>query len=375
MFSEAIVLHLSISKLFMRFSYLIILVVLSSCFACSSNEVHLYVGTYTEGDSEGIYRVKFNTETGEFSDKLLVAKEVNPSFLALSPKKDFLYAVNEVANFNEDTSGSVVSFKVTEGGALEKLNKVSSKGAHPCHITVDESGKKIAVSNYSGGTVALYSSESGMLSEAIQVMDHNSKEEKSHVHAAQFSSGSLFVADLGRNAVYHYIQDGDNYKLNNPSIAPFTENSGPRHFILSEDGRFIYVIHEYTNAISVIRKTSDGFDLEEQVTTLEDSFSSESFCADIHFSKDERFVYGSNRGENTIVVFERMDEAGKLRHIQNVDVRGNWPRNFTLSPNGRFLLVANQKSNNISTFSIDVGSGKLEFVKRVDFPSPVCLLF
>ena len=359
----------------MRISVLFYLIFLFCTLGCERVSYTVYIGTYTAGESEGIYKMSFNESTGALSGSELVAKEINPSFLAFDKNKDFLYAVNETNDFGNENSGSVVSFQVAGDGSLKALSRVSSKGAHPCHVAVDQYGEKVVVSNYSGGTVAVFESGAGKLSSAEQVMDHNAYDEKSHVHAALFSGNNLFVADLGRNAVYNYLYSDEKYLLESSSLVPFSENSGPRHFVESADGEFIYVIHEYANTVSVSHKKEGGYELVQQVSTLEENFEVESYCADIHLSEDGRFLYGSNRGENTIVVFERNADSGELHRVQNIDVRGDWPRNFTLSPNGKFLLVANQRSNNISVFGVDKSSGMLTFVCSTDFPSPVCLLF
>ena len=359
----------------MRISVLYYLIFLFCTLGCEHSSYTIYIGTYTDGESEGIYKMNFNESTGTLSNSQLVAKETNPSFLAFDKNKEFLYAVNESANFENRNIGSVVSFGVAGDGTLKKLGRVSSEGAHPCHVAVSQHGERVVVSNYSGGTVAVFESDAGKLSKAVQVMDHSTPDLKSHVHAAFLFENSLYVADLGRNAIYRYLYKDQKYLLESASLVSFSENSGPRHFVMSADNQFLYVIHEYANIVSVSRKNEGGFEGVQQVSTLEESYEGTSYCADIHLSADERFLYGSNRGENTIVVFERNADSGKLSRIQNIDVKGDWPRNFTLSPNGKFLLVANQKSNNISVFNVDKNSGVLTFNSSVDFPSPVCLLF
>lgn len=359
----------------MRISNLLFFVFCVFYSSCDTGEIPIYIGTYTDGESEGIYRMNFDQNSGLLSSGMLVAKVENPSFLTFSPDRKYLYTVKETSAYKGSKNGAVVSFEVLNDGKLEFLSEVSSEGAHPCHITLDETGTCVAVSNYTGGTAALFQSESGILSSAFQVMDHNGDSIKSHVHSALFKDDKLYVADLGRNAVYGYKKKGVTYDIMSSSLFPSTTNAGPRHFVLTADGTFIYVINEYANTVSVAIKKNGSYELIDSKSTLDDEFTSESFCADIHLSKDERFIYGSNRGENTIVVFQRNSESGEIQRIQNISVEGNWPRNFTLSPNGKFLLVANQKSNNISTFSVDTDTGKLAFVGNVDFPSPVCLLF
>lgn len=349
---------------------------LISFLSCTSNEVPLIVGTYTDGESEGIYQLQFNQDTGELSDSLLVTKVENPSFLTYSPDKKHLYAVSETNLFNGTNSGYVSAYKVLKNGQLQILNKVSSQGAHPCHIAIDLIGKKIVVSNYTGGTVALYNVLSdGSLSNAFQVFNHNSEGVVSHAHSAQFFNDLLYVADLGANAVFEYRTVKDEYELVTSSVLNLTENAGPRHFALSENGDFMYVINEYANTITSAVKNGEEFQLLKHDTTLAETFNGESFCADIHLSRDEQFLYGSNRGENSIVVFKRNLVDGSLQRIQNIGVEGIWPRNFSISPNGKYLLVANQKSKNICVYGVDKKTGMLGFLYSKDFPTPVCLLF
>ncbi|MCF7559913.1 lactonase family protein [Sabulilitoribacter multivorans] len=338
---------------------------------CKPQPISLYVGTYTNGDSEGIYQLQFDTKTGILSDLKLVAATENPSFITFSPDKSFIYAVGETEN------GSISSFKLEDDSTLKLINTQKTFGGAPCHVSVNSEATKAVVSNYLGGNIALYNiNNDGSLSESAQIFDHNDSIQKSHAHSAQFYKNDLFVADLGRNSVYLYGKDQDeNYVLKANSIIELTENAGPRHFTLTEDGNFIYIINEYASTITAAKKANDSFDLIDHYSTLESSYSGDNSCADIHLSKDEKFLYGSNRGENSIAVFKRNITDGTLEKIQNISVHGDWPRNFTLDPTGKFMLVANKKSNNISVFNVDTNTGKLSFLNDISIPSPVCLLF
>ncbi|MEC3906659.1 lactonase family protein [Tamlana sp. 2201CG12-4] len=349
---------------------LLLLVLVSVCFNLKAQTIPMYVGTYTNGESEGIYKLDFNTRTGALSNLQLAVATQNPSFIAFSPEKNFLYAVGE------GETSAVSAFKLKKDGALDFLNTVSSNGKAPCHIFINTSGNKAVVSNYTGGTISLYQiNKNGSLEEASQVFDHNTENEKSHAHSAQFFKDDLFVADLGRNAVYQYKLNNNSYELASDAIVKTTGNPGPRHFVLSQNGKHIYVINEHGSSVTSIKRTAKRFKQIDHDSTMSDDYNGENNCADIHLSKDERFLYGSNRGENSIVVFKRNVKTGKLDKIQNMSVHGNWPRNFTLDPTGKFLLAANQISENISVFSIDNATGKLTFLQDLKVPSPVCLLF
>lgn len=330
----------------------------------------LYVGTYTNGSSEGIYKLEFNLKTGELSNLQLAVATENPSFIAYSPNKKYLYAVSE------SLGGSVSAYKIQENGLLKFINKVSSNGKGPCHIAINKTGTKAVVSNYGGGSASIYNiARDGKLNEASQIFNYNTAEKISHAHSAQFFKDELYIADLGMNAVYQYKIKNNSYQLETPSIFKTTENPGPRHFALTKNGQFIYIINEYGSSITSVKKTDTDFEQIDYDATLEASFKGKNSCADIHMSKNELFVYGSNRGDNSIAVFKRNKFDGTLEKIQTMPVHGDWPRNFTLDQSGKFLLVANQKSGNISVFSVDLPTGKLTFLHDIKVPTPVCLLF
>jgi len=340
----------------------------------TAQNIPLYVGTYTNAESKGIYYFDFDSTTGKLSNKKLVAEIENPSFLSLSSNRKHLYAVGESNNFDSNNSGSVSAFSVTKDGSLKFLNKVSSNVAHPCHIQLNEKGNMIAVSNYTGGNISVHNIDNkGKIEDAFQVINHNSEAEKSHAHSAKFFNNELFIADLGRNYLAQYHKEHNTYFLNKNYL--MEEGAGPRHFEISKKGTHIYVINELNSTISVLKKEDDKYVNIQDISTLKDGYKGKSFCADIHLSKNEDYLYGSNRGENTIVAYKINKENGTLKKIQSISVEGNWPRNFTLSPNGNFLLVANQKSNNISVYNIDKTNGKLSFLSNIQMGVPVCLLF
>ncbi|WP_147678461.1 lactonase family protein [Algibacter pacificus] len=357
----------------MKFKIIIPTLILSF-FNIYAQNIPLYVGTFTTEDSEGIYQYQFNTNTGELTNKKLSVKTTSPSFITYSSNKSYVYAVNRTTDNTKPDY--VTAFKIEADGSLFAINKVNSQGKGSCHISVNQAGTKAVVSSYNSGTVSLYDiNKDGSLNEASQVFDHNSDTEKSHAHSAKFSKNNLFVSDLGRNGLYQYQLDGDTYKLKSTAVVEMKGNPGPRHFSISKNNKFIYIISEYGNSITSVKHTKKGFKQIDFDSTLDENFTGKSFCADIHLSKDERFIYGSNRGENSIAVFKRNRRKGTIDKIQNISVHGDWPRNFTLDPTGKFVLVANRRSNNIAVFSRDTTSGKLVFLKDYAVPTPVCLLF
>jgi len=346
----------------------------------------LYVGTYTDGLANGIFAYSFNDQTGRLRDLKIPTTTTNPSYLVISHNKKFLYAVNEVDNMGPNKSGGVSAYKI-EANKLFLLNQVLTYGANPCHVSISPDGKKLVASNYSGGNLSFFDVlPDGSLSEIVQSIHHEGngsvkgRQDASHVHSSQFDASGkiLCAADLGIDQLKIYSVSSGVTPLS-PAPLPYLQlpaGSGPRHFELSSDGRFIYVINELNSTVVVFMKYGGDWKNVQTIKTLPKDFKGENLCADIHISTDGRFVYGSNRGHNSIVVYKRDLNNGKLEFIETVAVEGNWPRNFVIDPSGRFLLCANQKSNDITVFKIDQPSGKLVF-SGLKFPceQPVCLKF
>lgn len=347
----------------------------------------LYVGTYTKGMANGIFVYKFDDRSGKLTDLKMPVISNNPSFLTTSPDKKYLYAVGEIADPDKDNSGGVSSYRIEKDGKLTLLNHVQTNGANPCHVGISPDGKKLVASNYTGGNISLFHIlPDGSLTALMQTIQHTGsgpfpkRQTEPHAHSARFdASGKLvYVADLGIDELKIYRLDKEKGELV-PGDQPFVKirpGSGPRHFDFSSDGRYIYVINELSSTITVLMKYGGEWKEIQTISTLPSDFKGESWCADIHLSADGRFVYGSNRGHNSIAVFARNQTSGKLEMIQTISVEGNWPRNFTLDPTGGFLLVANQRSNDITVFRIDQQSGKLAYTGiKVPNESPVCLQF
>ncbi len=340
------------------------------------NETTLFVGTYTADSSEGIYTFKFNRDTGRLLNQQLVAPMENPSFLRLSADKNILYAVSEVDGYN-GASGSITTFTVKDS-TLEKLATYSTQGAHPCYIGLGEGGEYVAVANYTGGNFSVFKTVSdGSLNPTPQVIDHKVSDSSitAHAHMTSFLNGELFVADLGLDRIQKYtLEEGAFVPSEQPALI-LEEGAGPRHFTSSKDGKFLYVINELNSTLTVFKKDGQKYVNLETYDTVASDYTGESFCADIHLSPDGKYLYGSNRGENTIVIFEVDKVSGKLRLIGRESVQGDWPRNFALDSSGEFLLVANQRSNNIVVFKRDIQNGTLSFTSEVELSSPVCLEF
>jgi 6-phosphogluconolactonase len=360
-------------------AYLLFAILLST--SCQTHDAEktntLFVGTYTENGSEGIYSYHFYSNSGELTQKKLAAEIGNPSFVKVSPNKQFLYAVEETDTY-ENSSGGVAAFRI-DGDSLVKINANATVGAHPCHIGLSEDGKFLAASSYTGGSVSIFDiGAKGELLSNPQFIDHKVLDTTSvsHAHAAKFTQDGLFVADLGLDAVLRYMLRNNKWVPYEQPPLDMAPKAGPRHFTFGQDGKHLYVINELNATITVLQRNTDRSYTEvETLSTLAKDFTGESFCADIHLSGDGQFLYGSNRGENTIVIFKVDQTTGILSLVGREPVKGDWPRNFALDPSDNFLLVANQRSNNIVVFKRDKTSGTLRFLHEVTLPSPVCLEF
>ncbi|WP_324024972.1 lactonase family protein [Maribacter sp. BPC-D8] len=342
----------------------------------SKNEEVLFVGTYTDNGSEGIYRFNLNLDTGELINKTLAAKIKSPSFIAFSPDRNSLYAVSEVNDYKKE-DGSITTFRVKDT-SLVNVEEQSTHGAHPCFVGVSDDGKLVAVANYTGGNVSVYNAlENGNLKPSPQVIDHKvlDTSRTAHAHMASFLNDELIVSDLGLDRIKKYKVSDGNFVPSEQKQLVVAEGAGPRHFVTSENEEFLYVINELNSTITMFQKEDGKYYGKKTYDTVASDFEEESFCADLHLSPDGKFLYGTNRGENTVVIFKVDQTTGKLELVGRESVKGDWPRNFTIDPTGKYVLVANQRSNNIVVFNRDSENGTLSFVSQVDLPSPVCLKF
>ncbi|WP_157976122.1 lactonase family protein [Lewinella sp. IMCC34191] len=334
------------------------------------------LGTYDdEGVHEpGIYRFTLEKD-GTITDGSRVGEANNPSFIAYDSDRSHLVSVEQL----NGEAGRVVSFSV-EGDSLQPINRQTAGGEGPCHINVSEDGY-VTVANYTAGSLELLQlNPDGRLSDPLDLQDHRQRgAEEPHAHSSYFINGDkeVLAVDLGTDEVWHYRIDGEPGDLipaDPPSVA-MEDGAGPRHLSLHPNGEWIYVINELNSTVTQISRVGEELQVVDSWSTLPDDFTGESYCADIHTSSDGRFVYGSNRGHNSIVVFEVDQESGALTPLEYESVAGDWPRNFALSPEEDFLLVANQRSKNITTLSRSKETGMLDYVASTTAPIPVCILF
>ena len=357
-------------------------------------KVRLYIGTYTWKASKGIYLSRLDPATGALEAPVLAGAATNPSFLAIHASGRFLYAVGEVDRFGGQKGGVLSAFAIDrQSGKLTLLNQQSSRGPGPCHVAVDRTGRWALVANYSGGSVAcLPIQPDGRLGEATDFVQHKGssvnpqRQQGPHAHAAYFDAagGVVFVPDLGLDKVMIYRFDAAQGKLvpyDRPyvSMAP---GAGPRHMAFRHGGYIhAYVINEINSTVTLLtldprigRLTPRTLHPVESVSTLPEGFQGKNTTAEIAVHPSGKFLYGSNRGHDSIAAFAIDAETGKLRLIGHEPTQGKSPRNFAIDPTGTYLLAANQDTDNVVVFRIDAQSGKLQATGHsIKVAAPVCV--
>jgi len=360
-----------------------IFVFLMSTLSAFSQTPNLLVGTYTQKGSKGIYLLSFDTATGKAIEITHTDNAINPSFITMSKDKQQVYAVNETSE------GQVSAYSIADN-KFTLLQQKSTKGADPCYITLSPDQSTLLAANYSGGSITSYHRfADGRLSNPQQFIQHNgnsintARQEKAHVHGTFFSPDGKYVLtpDLGMDeiSIYPYqLKNGPPLQIQKATTIKSTPGAGPRHLTFSSNGKFIYIIEELTGSISVYRFTKGVASFIQTVYTHPSNFKGASGSADIHLSPDGLFLYASNRGdENNIVAFPVLAN-GKLeeKNIKYYSSEGKAPRNFTISKDGKWLLVANQDTDNIIAFRRNLITGILTSTGvSIKLSMPVCLLF
>jgi 6-phosphogluconolactonase len=359
------------------------------------NNYLLFVGTYTDKQSKGVYAYRFDAASSELTPLGLAADTTNPSFLAIDPSHRFLYAVNEVQKYKDANSGAVTAFAIDDlkgdrqTGKLQLLNEVASRGADPCYIAFDKTGKWALVANYTGGSVAVFPVQrDGRIGESSAFIQHTGssvnreRQEGPHAHWIETTPDNRFAiaVDLGLDELLIYRFDAKNGSLtpNDPPYAKLDPGAGPRHLAFHPNGKFAYVMNELQSSVTTFAFDDQHGALQKlgTVSTLPKTFSGNNDTAEIEVHPSGKFLFASNRGHDTIAAFAIDNKTGALTLIDHFSTQGKTPRNFEIDPTGKFLFVANQDSNNIVVFQIDANSGRLTATKQtLDVPSPVCLKF
>lgn len=369
----------------------------TAIFSCASgesgeelpSELRLYIGSYSSEEDPGIHVFEFNIPDNEFKKIQSIKGQRNPSFMAINPATGYLYAVNEIAGPSGDRSGAVSAFSVDKTtGMLTFINRQSSLGAGPCHISVLPGGKHVAVANYSGGSLALIPvSDDGSLEKPsgfVQLEGSGPdprRQRAPHAHSVYpyGNSNIIFAADLGNDKVMIYNTDinGEFHTGSQMAYVSMEPGAGPRHLAIHPDGNWVYVVNELNSTITMLLVDNDSGSLtvKESVTTLPDNFEGDNYCADIRIHPDGMFLYASNRGHNSIAIY-KISADGAPVLTGHASSGGEWPRNFNIDPSGRRMFVANQNTGNVVVFGIDPVTGGLDFTgAELKIDRPVCIEF
>jgi 6-phosphogluconolactonase len=350
--------------------------------SCKEDKI-LFAGGFTEGSEKGLSLFEFNEKNGSL--KLVSQWDAgsNPSFFCFSHERNMLYSINEVMEFNGKPGGGVTALKYNpEGKSLQKKGELVIPFGGPCHISLSADGGYLFMANYATGSVAVVKlDENGIpLMVSDTILYETTAPDVSHAHMiSQDPSGRhVYVTDLGLDRIMIYDLDPARgklipYKINS---VPVSKGSGPRHFAFNEDNSKFYLINELGSSIMVFDvDEGEGLKLIQTIPTLKEDFKGKNYCADIHLGANGDFLYGSNRGENSIVVF-KIEKNGLLTPAGRISCGGDWPRNFVIDPSGKFLLAGNQRSDNISVFRINDETGIPEGpVKVISMKAPGCLRF
>ncbi|WP_077620037.1 lactonase family protein [Bacillus sinesaloumensis] len=340
-----------------------------------------YVGTYTKGDSKGVYSFTLDTDEQKIENVRLAATLENPTYVTISQDNRFLYSV-----VKDGESGGVAAYEMdNQNGGLNRLNHYVSEGASPCHVSVNKANNQVLTANYHKGTIELISvnAETGRIGTSQSVVAHegtgpHERQEKPHTHFSGFTPDEKYAVavDLGIDKVITYeVTDGALKEAQSLQVRP---GSGPRHIAFHPNGKHAYVMTELSNeVITLSYDSSNGSFTELQyISTIPEDFTENSQGSAIHISKDGKFVYVSNRGHNSIAVFQVNEETGELTLIERVSSEGNWPRDFVFDPTERFIVGSNQESSNLVLYSRNIETGKLTLVDSdITVPYPVCVKF
>jgi 6-phosphogluconolactonase len=354
----------------------------------SLHAVPVFIGTNTGGKSasKGIYLADFDAATGKLTEPVLAAEYQNPGFLALHPTKPILYACGQPNKPFADGTNSVAAFAIGADHGLKFLGEASAGGKGACHVAVDGTGHTVAVANYGDGSFATIKlGDDGIPGEIATVIHdkgagpNKPRQDGPHAHGVYFDKANqhLFMPDLGLDQVLIYPFDAATSKLGEPlpslMVAP---GSGPRHMAFSPDEKNAYVINELAGTVLATAYAGGKLTAQGTVPTLPKDFTGGSTTAEIEVHPNGKFVYGSNRGHDSIVVYRRDPQSGALSFVQHAPCGGKTPRHFKIDPTGKWLLCAHMDSNTISVLPLDPESGRLgEPGNTVSSPAPICLLF
>ena len=352
----------------------------------TTSQTLVFVGTYTEnmgfvdGKADGVSVYELDLESGALNLVSQLNAQANPSYIAIHPNKKLFYLANET----ENGQATACEFDVSNG-TWTVLNQQPTQGNHPCHISMDASGEFVFASNYTSGSLTVFPiGEDGQLQPASAHIQHTgqsinpARQEAPHAHCAITDSQTnrLFVADLGIDKVMVYQLNRTNGQLSEHSSANVKAGAGVRHLTLHPTRQWLFAINELDSTITTFAydKESGQLTIKQTLSTLPSNFHGESTCAAIRVHPSGNFVYGSNRGHDSIALFSVDKQGGELKAIGHQSTQGKTPRDFNIDPSGNWMLVANQDTNTIVTFRIDTQTGELHPTEHIlDTPTPVCI--
>lgn len=360
--------------------------------AIAADQLWVYVGTYTRGsDSQGIYQLRLDGKTGKLSHVRTTGNVENPSFLAIHPNQKYLYAVNETGDYQGTKTGAVSSFAIdADSGELKFLNQKSSRGADPCHLVVDATGKHVLVANYSGGNIcSLPIRKNGKLKESGSFVQHTgssvnpARQTAPHAHSINLDKQNqhAIVADLGIDQllVYQFTPSDGALKPNSIPGIKMAPGAGPRHFTFHPTGKWGYVINELNLTITAMAYDAQNGSFQEiqTISTVPAGTTlKRNSTAEVQVHPSGKFLYGSNRGPDSLAMYRIDEQTGKLTSIGFQSTGGAIPRNFKIDPTGKYLLAANQNTHNVVVFKINPKTGLLEKTgHEIHVPKPVCIKF
>ena len=372
-----------------RFQKLVFLLALT---VPAAAETLIYLGTYTGGESKGIYRSALDEGSGELSDPVLAAELENPSFLVVSPDQNYLFAVSENEKFKGDEGGGVSSFAISEDGGLTLINQVNSGGGAPCHISIDPEGKCLLVANYMGGSTSSYqiTVDGKIVSPAAEgFIQHEGqgaqlpRQASPHAHSVNVdpSSKRAYVADLGLDKVLIYKLDAAAGTIvpNDPPFLKLPDATGPRHFSFHPSGKWAYTNLEMSLQVAALGhdpETGALNVLEIESTVPDGTGRKGNSTAECLVHPTGKWVYVSNRGHDSIAAFAIDQKTGKLDFIEREFTQGKTPRNFGIDPSGKFLIAGNQGSGNVVVLKINQDTGSLNPTgHEIELPAAVCIRF
>ncbi|MDI7743393.1 lactonase family protein [Lysinibacillus fusiformis] len=337
-----------------------------------------FIGTYTKEQSEGIYSFTFDTATNKIENIQVAANIDNPTYLAISKDKRFLYSIVQ-----EGSKGGVASFSLDRStGKLQELNRQLTEGPQPCHIFVDNEQRYLLATNYHKGTISAYTlnKESGTINDHPSVVAHHGTmvEQIPHTHYSAFTPDEKYVVvvDLGLDRLYTY--ELVNNTLQNVTHLTLRAGSGPRHLVFHPNGRYAYIMTEFSSEVIVLKYQADNgtFTEEQSISTIPEEFTENNQGSFIHISSDGRFIYVGNRGHNSVAVFSVDKETNLLTLVERISSEGDWPRDFSLDPTEEYIVGSNQNSNNLVPYKRNKETGTLTLLKSdIPVPNPVCIKF